>query len=253
MAHSFVQAHERERDAFEAFARSFPQSTMLVDTYDTLGAVATVIRLATQENPPLRIAAIRIDSGDLLALSRQARAMLDAAGLAEINIVVSGGLDEYEVERLVASGAPIDGFGVGTAMGVSDDEPALDMAYKLTEYGGVGRTKLSAGKVILPGRKQVFRRAANGTPVADVIALADEALTGQPLLELVMSKGRRVNARAPRLTEIRALAAAGLAALPKRLLSLAPADSYPVQISERLALHSAAIQNEARERARDPH
>jgi nicotinate phosphoribosyltransferase len=229
VAHAFIQAFDREADAFRAFARLYPETVLLVDTYDTPRGVARVVELARELGPEFRISGIRLDSGDLLALSVEARRMLDAAGLAGVRIVASGGLDENEVARLVAAGAPIDAFGVGTEMSVSGDVPALDLAYKLVAYEGVGRTKLSLGKRILPGAKQVFRR-----PEGDLLALAEEDLPGEPLLRPMMASGRRL---APREAwqAGRARLARAIAALPERLLGLAPADPpWPVALSPAL-------------------
>jgi nicotinate phosphoribosyltransferase len=156
MAHSFIQAHDSELAAFRDFAAIYPETTLLVDTYDTLDGVRNVVRLAEEIGSDFRVRGIRLDSGDLGELARASRRILDE-GLDRVEIFASGGLDEHEVERLVESGAPIDGFGVGTRMGVSSDAPSLDMAYKLTEYAGRVRLKLAPGKRILPGRKQVFR------------------------------------------------------------------------------------------------
>ncbi len=192
VAHAFIQAFDREADAFRAFARLYPETVLLVDTYDTPRGVARVVELARELGPEFRISGIRLDSGDLLALSVEARRMLDAAGLSRVRIFASGGLEENEVARLVAAGAPIDAFGVGTEMSVSGDVPALDLAYKLVAYDGVGRTKLSLGKRILPGAKQVFRR-----PEGDVLALAEEDLPGEPLLRPMMAGGRRLAPRSP--------------------------------------------------------
>ena len=151
MAHSYVQAHGDERDAFRAFARAFPGTMLLVDTYDTLEGVRRVIKLVKGSPGEIDVSAVRLDSGDLASLARDTRRLLDEAGLPRIGIFASSGLDEHKIAALVDGGAPIDGFGVGTGMSVSDDAPALDMAYKLAEYDGRGRTKLSQHKPILPG------------------------------------------------------------------------------------------------------
>jgi nicotinate phosphoribosyltransferase len=189
MAHSFVEAFVSEEAAFRAFAGDHPtRCTFLVDTYDTLRGVEAAIRVIGGLGLSHGVA-IRLDSGDLGALARQARAMLDAAGLREVGIFASGGLDELAVDELVRSGAPIDGFGVGTALGVSADAPSLDTVYKLVELGDRPVMKLSTGKASAPGRKQVFR----GEGMADVIGLRDEPPpqgTGA-LLEPVMFHGRR--------------------------------------------------------------
>jgi nicotinate phosphoribosyltransferase len=188
MAHSYVQAHPSQLDAFRAFARVHPRTVLLVDTYDTLAGVRDVVRLARELGPAFQVRAVRLDSGDLLELSRSARSILDDAGLGQVGIFASGGLDEDVIAELVQAGAPITGFGVGTAMGVSDDAPSLDMAYKLVSYAGRGCIKLSPGKALLPGRKQVFRREQDG-----------RASPAPAPLECASRRGRAVHpeARAP--------------------------------------------------------
>ena len=234
MAHSFVQAFDHELEAFAAFAEIYPSTVLLVDTYDTLEGVRRAVELARRLGDDCRLTGVRLDSGDLDALSRAARGMLDDAGLRQLKIVASGGLNETRVEALVKAGAPIDVFGVGTEMSVSADAPALDIAYKLTEYAGRGRMKLSAGKGTMPGRKQVFRRTADGVAVGDVVAGRDETLVGTPLLEPAMLGGRRVKASAP-LSELRERSQAMIAALPKALRTLDEArEPYPVAVSDRL-------------------
>lgn len=236
MAHSFVQAHDDELEAFRAFARAYPETTLLVDTYDTLEGVRKVVRLAAELGTEFRVRAVRLDSGDLAALASGARAILDAAGLERVEIFASGGLDEHEIADLVARGAPIDGFGVGTAMGVAADAPALDIAYKLTSYAGTGRLKTSPGKAILPGRKQVFRLERDGIAAGDVVARHDERHPGRPLLEPVMADGRRLEAGRVSLDQVRERAREETARLPERLRALEPADPpYPVEISAALA------------------
>ncbi len=192
MAHSYVQAFDDEEQAFATFARLYPKTTLLVDTYDTLEAIDRIIALAQRGGETLRIGAVRLDSGDLVALSREARRRLDAAGLSDVELFASSGLDEHTIAHIVGADAPIDGFGVGTKLTVSTDAPELDMAYKLVEYAGRRRTKLSEGKVILPGRKQVFRVIEDGCLHHDVIARFDERRAGRPLLEPVMRRGRVV-------------------------------------------------------------
>jgi nicotinate phosphoribosyltransferase len=190
MAHSYIESFPSEREAFRTFARDFPnRTTFLVDTFDTMNGVLTAIEvieeLGLAESETL---GIRLDSGDLNALSHSARALLDKAGLEHVRIFGSGGLDEIEVDRLVRGGAPIDAFGIGTRMGVSADAPSLDSAYKLVEYDGRPILKLSAQKVTEPGRKQVFRG-----PNGDVIGLRDEDVPDdhEPLLVPVMQGGER--------------------------------------------------------------
>lgn len=234
MAHSFIQAHDSEVAAYRAFLREFPETILLVDTYDTLEGVRRVIGLARELGEGFRVRGIRLDSGDLGELAKAARDLLDEAGLGQVKIFASGGLDEIEIERLLGSGAPIDGFGIGTALGVSQDAPGLDIAYKLAAYKGRGRLKLSTGKPILPGRKQVFRLGEGGRAVGDVIARAEESLPGRPLLRPVMRAGRRLAPAEP-LSEIRERAAAEREMLAPALRSLSPPDPpYPVTVSASL-------------------
>ena len=235
MAHSFVQAYAHEAEAFRSFAEIFPETVLLVDTYDTLGGVRKVIALAQELGGAFKVRAIRLDSGDLLALSREARALLDAAGLASVDIFASGGLNEDRIAKLVASGAPIDGFGVGTDLVVSTDAPALDIVYKLTEYGGKGRLKLSTDKRTLPGRKQVFRRFSGGVMTRDVIGRHDEALPGAPLLTQVMRQGASM-APSETLDDIQTRCRKEIAGLPAALRELAPAEPpFAVEVSAALS------------------
>ena len=217
MAHSFIQAHDSEAAAFRDFARVHPRGvTLLIDTYDTLRAAREVAALHRDGVP---VDAVRLDSGDLASLSRQVRDILDASGCGEVHIVASGNLDELEIARLLAEGAPIDSFGVGTRLDVSADAPYLDCVYKLQEYAGRARRKRSSGKVTWPGRKQVFREHdANGRIVRDTIGLLDEPLPGTPLLRTVMRDGRRL--AQPSLEEIRSVAARETASLPEHCNSL---------------------------------
>ncbi|MDQ2950293.1 MAG: nicotinate phosphoribosyltransferase, partial [Acidobacteriota bacterium] len=189
MAHSYVQAHESESASFDAFARLYPETTLLVDTYDTLEGVRKVIHLSQKLGQQFRVRAVRLDSGDLGALAKETRKMLDDAGLRHVTIFASSSLDEYEIRRLVNTGAPIDTFGVGTKLAVMEDASHLDMAYKLVEYAGKGRLKLSTSKVLYPGRKQVFRQVENGRMVGDAIGRFDEQLPGEPLLQPLMRQG----------------------------------------------------------------
>lgn len=188
MAHSFVQAHGDEIAAFRAFAAEHPDnSILLVDTYDTIQGVQHAIEVAHElEARGQRLQAVRLDSGDLVALAKESRRLLDEAGLDEVSIFASGGIDEDAIHDLLAAGAPIDAFGVGTSLVVSRDTPAVDIAYKLVEYDGQPRAKYSQGKVLLPGAKQVFR---DGDPTSDVLARRDEQLPGEPLLGEVWRDG----------------------------------------------------------------
>ena len=235
MAHSYVQACDSELDAFRAFVGLHQDTTLLVDTYDTLEGVRNVVRLAEELGDSFRVKAIRLDSGDLVALALEARRILDDAGLDQVRIIASGGLDEYEIARLLRAGAPIDAFGVGTAMGVSEDAPGLDIAYKLVEYAGRPRFKLSSGKRLLPGPKQLFRVYRDGEAVGDTLARFGERLPGRPLLQPVMRAGRRLPGGSPGLDETRAYAAREIAALPERLRRNESArPGYPVEVSSAL-------------------
>ena len=237
MAHSFVQVHDYETDAFSAFAHAFPDNaTLLIDTYDTEAAAERVVRLAQwlREEEEIRIKAVRIDSGDLGAMALRVREILDGGGCPDIGIFVSGNLDEYAVQALVDQGAPIDGFGIGTRMNTSSDAPYLDCAYKLVQYAGRPRRKRSKGKAPWPGCKQVFRRIdANGIMEGDTVALQQELLPGTPLLRPVM-RGGTVATPTPPLAEIRDYARAQIAALPERLRALTAALPYPVSVSDNL-------------------
>ncbi|HKJ71532.1 MAG TPA: nicotinate phosphoribosyltransferase [Gammaproteobacteria bacterium] len=236
MAHSYIEAHADETAAFEAFAACYPETVLLVDTYDTLAGVRRVADLGRRLGKDFRVRAIRLDSGDLGELARRSRAILDEAGLQQVGIFASGSLDEYAIADLRAAGAPIDGYGVGTHMGVSEDAPYLDSAYKLVEYAGEPRMKLATDKVTLPGRKQVFREAdAAGYYCGDVVAGAGEEHAGPPLLETVMRDGRRLPGAAPALADVRARAGRERDRLRPALRAVeAGGAPYPVRVSEDL-------------------
>jgi nicotinate phosphoribosyltransferase len=237
MAHAFVEAHADELSAFRNFARSRPDETvLLIDTYDTREGARNVVRLAPElAAEGIAIKGVRIDSGDLDADARAVRHILDAGGLTDTAIVVSGGLDEWKLDALRRAGAPISGFGIGTALTTSEDAPALDCAYKLQEYAGRLCRKLSSGKATWPGRKQVWRSyGADGRMAGDVLGGADESHDGEPLLRPVLRAGERVDA-APDVSAIRAHTGRQLAALPQSLRTLDDADPpYPVTVSAAL-------------------
>jgi len=233
MAHSYVQAHDSEARSFNAFAALYPETTLLVDTYDTLEGVRKVIDLSRKIGDRFRVRAVRLDSGDLGALATEARNLLNKAGLTDVTIFASSSLDEYEIQKLVNSGAPINAFGVGTRLAVMEDASHLDMAYKLVEYGGKGRLKLSASKVLYPGRKQVFRQIESGRMICDVIARFDEQLAGEPLLQPVMRQGAPI--LRIELEESRRHFQRELARLPDWLRAIEPSScAYPVSFSEGL-------------------
>ncbi|MDT8879635.1 nicotinate phosphoribosyltransferase [Halomonas saccharevitans] len=233
MAHSYVLAHDSEREAFRAFARHYPRTTLLVDTHDTLEGVQKVIELMGEE-PALAVKAIRLDSGDLAELARGARRLLDAAGHDEVQIVASSGLDEVQIEALLEAGAPIDAFGVGTQMGVSADAPVIDLSYKLVAYAGEPRIKHSPGKINLPCPKQLYRRRdEQGHYLGDMIALRDEPVAaGEPLLRPLVKAGRLVDAEMTRADEARERVADALPRFPADVRRLEAGESdYPVMLS----------------------
>lgn len=235
MAHSFIQAHDEESDAFERFSLANPTNVvLLLDTYDTERAAETAVRLAGRlQQRGIRIKGVRLDSGDLAEHAVRVRQILDAGGLEGAAIFASGGLDEIKLKQLVESGAPIDGFGVGTRLDASVDAPYLDCAYKLQEYAGRPRLKRSEGKETWPGRKQVYRSFDARGMTGDVVSLEDDSQPGEPLLQLVMRDGRRT-APPPSLEHIRQTAAANLARLPAPLRQLEPAEPYTVEIAPAL-------------------
>lgn len=239
MAHSFVTTFEDEADSFRAYARSFPDaSTFLVDTYDTLDGTRKAIKVAKEmRRRGHELRAIRLDSGDLLDLSLKARALLDEAGLSDVQVFASGGLDEFEVDALLKAGAPIDGFGVGTKVGVSADAPWTDCAYKLVEYDGRPTLKLSSEKQTLPGPKQVYRfRDKERNYKRDVIARADEpppAKRAEPLLTEVMRDGKPASPH-PSLKELRERFASEFACLPDQHKALKTPERYDASITDAL-------------------
>jgi nicotinate phosphoribosyltransferase len=236
MAHSWVLASASEREAFVSYADIFdPHTVLLLDTFDVEAATRAAI------DAGLRPAAVRIDSGDLLSLSRKVRRMLDDGGLDSTRIIVSGDLDEWKIEELVRARAPIDVYAVGTALTTSDDAPALGGVYKLVEIesNGVLRPvrKRSAGKSTWPGRKQVWRRLERGIAAGDLIGLASgvppsEAL---PLLVPVMRDGRRT-APPSTLDELRRYRGEMVAMMPTAFRELSVPVAYDVERSATIGL-----------------
>ena len=235
MAHSFIQAHLHELDAFRDFLAARPGSTtLLIDTYDTRAGAHLVVELLQElrrSGAERRVAAVRIDSGDLAVDATAVRAIFDAAGFPEIAIVLSGGLDEYSVAELLVRNTPVNAFGIGTRLDVAEDAPSLDMAYKLQVYAGRATRKRSVGKATLPGCKQVHRRVSgDGRFAGDCLHLEAEAGEGEALLVPVMRAGALTAAR-PSLAEARERARQQFAALPDTLRALTPAPPYPVAVS----------------------
>ena len=234
MAHSFVQAHEDEAEAFEHFARANPDNVvLLIDTYDTKLAAAKVVDLAHRlDREGISVKGVRLDSGNLAEHAVAVRQIFDDAGLHQISIFASGNLDEFRLQELTARGAPIDGFGIGSRLAVSNDAPYLECVYKLQEYARIPRRKRSEGKATWPGRKQVYRRFVDDQMAGDIVALeGDPPPDGVPLLEHVMQNGHRIAQPQP-LSAHRARARENLAQLPLRLRGLEPTEPYCVEIAD---------------------
>jgi nicotinate phosphoribosyltransferase len=245
MAHSFIQAHDDETIPFEHFAHSLPENAiLLIDTYDTEAAAEKVVQIAPKlERDGIEIKGVRLDSGDLAEHAFKVRRILDEGGLGHVTIFASGSVDEYVLERLIQKKAPIDGFGIGTHMDTSADAPYLDCAYKLVEYAGKARRKRSEGKVLWPGRKQVYRSYDDtGFMVGDVLSLEDDKLQGEALIRPVMKGGRRLSASVS-LKDLREQTLNELKRLPQSLKRLDQAPPYPVTVSE--ALHNLAREVDA--------
>jgi nicotinate phosphoribosyltransferase len=241
MAHSYIMFFDREIDSFRAFAKTFPDtSTFLIDTYDDLkGAENAAIVAKELEKSGHRLNAVRLDSGDLLGLSKKVRQILDSHGLDYVKILASGDLDEYAIEELLKKGAKIDAFGVGTRMSTSYDRPYVDVVYKLSgkvEHGTfVPAMKLSKGKITLPGMKQIFRQMnRKGRYIKDIIGLEHEKVHGKPLLGKVMENGHIAHGM-PTLEEIRTVALKNLAEFPDRCKNFSHAAVYPVELSRELS------------------
>ena len=236
MAHSFVMSFEREIDAFRAYAESFPRATtLLIDTYDTVAGArnaATVGKELAERGE--KLIGVRIDSGDLPAQARAVRQILDDAGLQQVKILGSGGLDEYDLADFSAAQIPFDSYGVGTKMGTSADAPWTDMSYKMVEYAGRPVQKLSTGKTSWPGKKQVFRRLNDRLQLRqDVLSRRDEKLAdSEPLLEKVMDNGRAL--KSPPLTTSRERFLEEFYRLDDAVKDIRNPAAYPVEYSDAL-------------------
>jgi len=241
MAHSYISSFGDELEAYRAYARSFPDKTiLLIDTYDTVaGAQKASIVGQEMAKQGHRLVGVRLDSGDMALLSRQVRKILDDASLEDTEVFASSSFDEYKIARTITEGAMIDAFGVGTKMGVSSDAPYFDMVYKLVQYMERPIMKLSTGKINLPGEKQVFRKTdAKGCFTEDVIGTRDETIDdARPLLEPVMRDGQLLRGH-PSLEEIRERFRRNFESLDNAYKALKGAPSYPVKLSPKLkALH----------------
>ncbi len=236
MAHSYIQTHQDEATAFKNFAHSWPDTAIfLLDTYDTIKAAHKVIAVARDlKKEGISIHGVRLDSGDLAQQAKQVRSILDEGGLQDTKIFASGNLDEYALEQMIAQQAPIDGFGIGTRLAVSEDAPTLECVYKMQEYDGQPKRKRSEGKATWPGKKQIFRTFdAQGKMQEDHLAIEDEPLPGEPLLKPCMRNGKRLSPPAP-LEQLRTHAARQLDQLPETLRSLKQESPYPVHISQKI-------------------
>ncbi len=248
MAHSLVQVHGDEAEAFEVFVRARPDGAiLLIDTYDTEAGARKVVELAPKlKADGISIRGVRIDSGDLIAMARKVRDILDAGGLRDVIVLVSGGINEDVLKNMMVKRAPIDGFGIGVNLAASVDAPAFDCAYKLQEYAGKPKRKLSEGKATWPGRKQVWRSYdADHHMRNDILSLESDRQPGEQLVVPVMRGGKRLGP-AETLAVIRERAARDLARLPEPLRRLEQVGPYPVKISEALA----TLADEAERRTR---
>ena len=248
MAHSFITSFDSELEAFDAYAASFPDnSTFLVDTYDTVAGVRNAVVVAKRmRERGHELNAIRLDSGDLLSLSLEARAVLDAAGMQNVQVLASGGLDEFQIDDLIGAGAAIDGFGVGTNVGTSADYPWLDCVYKMVEYDGKPTMKLSEDKETLVGPKQVFREVdSDGMYAGDTVGCADETAPDDmgTLLTDVMREGKRIGG-AHSLDELRERCARELKRLPETHRRIRSSYEYPVRVSERLEARQRQVKQD---------
>ena len=237
MAHSLVTAYPTELEAFRAYAATFPHNTIfLIDTYDTKTGARNAAKVAREmQRRGHKALGVRLDSGDMLALSQEVRRILNKAGLLEMKIYASSSFDEIKIAQMVQAEAPIDAFGVGTRVGVSADAPYLDIVYKLVRLGMRNVRKLSPGKVTLAGEKQIFRREdVDGFYREDIIACRDESIAdAEALLEPVMVNGHRIKPELS-LTEIRAHFAMQSGHLDQRYKSIHSYDAYPVRVSTNL-------------------
>jgi nicotinate phosphoribosyltransferase len=242
-------AHEDEGAAFENFLDAFPEdSVLLIDTYNVRNAIQKIVSAGRKP------AGVRLDSGDLAKESRWVRRELDRAGWKDVKVFASGDLDEFKIAKLIADGAAIDAFGVGTALATPGDAPHLSMIYKLVEVerGGTVReaAKFSQSKVTYPGRKQVFRYGRpDGQFEHDKIALEREpANGGEPLLRCVMRGGKRIDPPET-VVELRERSLASLRKLPPRYRRIDRNATYPVRYSKNLEALLEKVRRRVRQSA----
>jgi nicotinate phosphoribosyltransferase len=251
MAHSYITSFPHEIDAFRVFARNFPNlTTLLIDTYDNISGAQHAVTVAKEmEARGQRLNFVRLDSGDMAAISQEVRQVLDSHGLDYVRILASGGFDEHKIARVLADGAHIDSFAVGTKMGVSADAPYFDSAYKLVRYGDQPVMKLSTGKVTLVDKKQIWRSFdSQGAMQRDTIALRDEAMpAGTPQLQPVMADGR-IMGPLPSLKKSRDYFQDQFARLPEAHKALQDPASYPVSLSPGLQELQSRVVQQIRQR-----
>jgi nicotinate phosphoribosyltransferase len=251
MAHSYITSFPREIEAFRVFARVFPKiTTLLIDTYDNAAGARKAVAVAKEmETRGEKLLYVRLDSGDIAAISKEVRQILDEAGLEHVRILASGGFDEYKMAKVLDAGGPVDSFAVGTKMGVSADAPYFDCAYKLVKYGARPVMKLSTGKVTLVDKKQVHRYYdPQGRMARDTIALRDETVPGgAPLLRQYLAGGRVIR-ELPALKESREYFLSQFALLPEACKTLEDPAPYPVSLSPGLRDLQARVEREIHQR-----
>jgi len=251
MAHSYVTSFHDEIDSFRVFAQNFPDSTtLLIDTYDNVVGARKAAEVAKEmEARGERLRSVRLDSGDIAAISQKVRRVLDEEGLDYVKILASGGFDEYKITEVLAAGGLVDHFAVGTKMGVAEDAPYFDIAYKLVKYAGHPVMKLSTGKITLVDKKQIWRRFDdNGLMQGDTIALREETLPeGVPLLQRVMQDGTPIQPQ-PTLLESREYFRQQYDLLPEPYKALENPPQYPVRLSQRLEERETRVEEELHQR-----
>ncbi len=251
MAHSYITSFPQEIEAFRVFSRVFPKiTTLLIDTYDNLAGARNAVQVAREMAARgERLQYVRLDSGDMAAISQEVRKILDDSGLNDVRILASGGFDEHKIAKVLAAGARIDSFAVGTKMGVSADAPYFDIAYKLVKYSGRPVMKLSTGKVTLVDKKQVYRHHDDqGNMLRDVIALRDEGVAGaEPRLQPVLRQGRIIRPL-PSLNNSRKHFQAQFARLPEPYKALEGPPVYPVELSPGLKDLQSRVETKLRQR-----
>jgi nicotinate phosphoribosyltransferase len=237
MAHSYVEAFSGELEAFSAYSNTFPDNSIfLIDTYNTIDGADHAVTVAKQmKKNGHSLIGVRLDSGDMADLSQKVRKIFDDAGLSDVKIFASSGFDEFKIATVIAQGAKIDAFGVGTKVGVSADAPYLDVVYKMVHFKDRDVRKLSPGKITLAGEKQVFRKSdPNGRYLEDIMGLRDDIIDqGKPLLKKVMENGEILRPHPP-LQTIQDGFKKNFALLDDRYKSILEHNAYPVNLSKSL-------------------